>query len=129
MDYSSPDVSTEIETKGWRFAVAGGILGWVLDAFDFFVVVFLFSELSSKFHVSKSAIVLSLTFTLAMRPIGALLFGGLADRFGRKRPLMLCVVYFSAMTMLSGFAPSYLWFMVFRGLYGIGMGGYWGIGA
>jgi SHS family lactate transporter-like MFS transporter len=119
----------EVDTPGWQFAVAGGILGWVLDAFDFFVVVFLFSELSSKFHVSKSAIVLSLTFTLAMRPIGALLFGGLADRFGRKRPLMLCVVYFSAMTVLSGFAPSYLWFMIFRGLYGIGMGGYWGIGA
>lgn len=119
----------ETDTPGWQYAVAGGILGWVLDAFDFFVVVFLFNELSSKFHVSKSAIVLSLTFTLAMRPVGALLFGGLADRFGRRLPLMLCVVYFSAMTMLSGLAPTYLWFMIFRGLYGIGMGGYWGIGA
>ncbi|WP_263366265.1 MFS transporter [Edaphobacter bradus] len=119
----------EVDTPGWQFAVIGGILGWVLDAFDFFVVVFLFNELSAKFQVSKSAIVVSLTLTLAMRPVGALLFGWLADRFGRRRPLMVCVLYFSTMTVLSGFAPSYLAFMIFRALYGIGMGGYWGIGA
>ena len=115
--------------RGWQFAVSGGILGWVLDAFDFFVVVFLFGELSTKFHVAKAAIVLSLTLTLAMRPVGALLFGWLADRYGRKSPLMICVVYFSLMTVASGLAPTYLWFLVFRALYGIGMGGYWGIGA
>ena len=115
--------------KGWQFAVAGGILGWVLDAFDFFVVVFLLGELSQKFHVDKQAIVLSLTLTLAMRPVGALLFGSLADRFGRKGPLMICVAYFSLMTVCSGLAPGYGWFLAARALYGIGMGGYWGIGA
>src|SRR6202049_4055196 len=129
MDFSSPDVSTENETKGWRFAVASGILGWVLDAFDFFVIVFLFDALAANFHVKKAAIVYTLTLTLAMRPVGALIFGALADRFGRRRPLMLCVVYFSTVTVLSGFAPSYAVFVFMRALYGIGMGGYWGIGA
>ncbi len=122
-------LDTEADTPGWQYAVAGGILGWILDAFDFFVVVFLFQELSTRLHVAKSAIVLSLTLTLAMRPVGALLFGVLADRYGRRRPLMLCVVYFSAMTVLSGFAPTYGLFLLYRALYGIGMGGYWGIGA
>ena len=129
MHVANDDGLPEVDTPGWQYAVAGGILGWVLDAFDFFIIVFLFNELSAKFGVSKTAIVASLTLTLAMRPVGALLFGSLADRFGRRRPLMLCVVYFSICTVLSGFAPNYLAFMVFRALYGIGMGGYWGIGA
>ncbi len=116
-------------TKGWQYAVTAGILGWVLDAFDFFVVVFLLNELMARFHVGKAAIVWSLTLTLAMRPVGALIFGSLADRFGRRRPLIACVLYFSAITVMSGFAPSYPLFLLLRGLYGIGMGGYWGIGA
>jgi MFS transporter, SHS family, lactate transporter len=119
----------EKDTPGWQFAVMSGILGWVLDAFDFFVIVFLFNELMEKFHVGKPAIVWSLTLTLAMRPIGALLFGALADRFGRKKPLIACVLYFSTITVLSGFAPNYIFFLAMRALYGIGMGGYWGIGA
>src|ERR1700732_3453568 len=102
MDFSSPHVSTENETKGWRFAVASGILGWILDAFDFFVIVFLFDGIAANFHVKKVAVVYTLTLTLAMRPVGALIFGALADRFGRKRPLMLCVAYFSTVTVLSG---------------------------
>lgn len=119
----------EVDTPGWQMAVASSILGWVLDAFDFFVVVFLFDVLAANFHVQKSAIVWTISITLAMRPVGALLFGVLADRYGRKKPLIGCVVYFSAVTILSGFAPSYGFFVVMRALYGIGMGGYWGIGA
>jgi SHS family lactate transporter-like MFS transporter len=119
----------EPNTKGWQFAVASSILGWVLDAFDFFVVVFLFDALAANFHVEKKAIVWTISVTLAMRPVGALLFGTLADRYGRKKPLMACVIYFSTVTVLSGFAPNYLFFVVMRALYGIGMGGYWGIGA
>ena len=119
----------EANVPGWRFAVASSILGWVLDAFDFFVVVFLFDALAANFHVEKKAIVWTISITLAMRPVGALLFGALADRYGRKKPLMACVVYFSLITVLSGFAPNYIFFAVMRALYGIGMGGYWGIGA
>jgi SHS family lactate transporter-like MFS transporter len=119
----------EQNISGWQFAVASGILGWVLDAFDFFVIVFLFDTLADHFHVQKKAIVWTISITLAMRPVGALIFGALADRFGRKKPLMLCVVYFSAVTILSGFSPNYIFFAVMRALYGIGMGGYWGIGA
>lgn len=119
----------EGSTPGWQFAVASSILGWVLDAFDFFVVVFLFDVLAANFHVEKIAIVWTISITLAMRPLGALLFGALADRYGRRKPLMVCVIYFSAVTVLSGFAPNYLFFVVMRAFYGIGMGGYWGVGA
>jgi MFS transporter, SHS family, lactate transporter len=123
------DIRSDRETKGWKFAVGSGILGWVLDAFDFFVVVFLFDTLAEHFHVSKASVVYTLTLTLAMRPLGALFFGALADRFGRRRPLIFCVLYFSALTVLTGLAPNYVFFVVCRALYGIGMGGYWGVGA
>jgi SHS family lactate transporter-like MFS transporter len=123
------DTRIDREIKGWKFAVGSGILGWVLDAFDFFVVVFLFDTLAEHFHVSKASVVYTLTLTLAMRPLGALFFGTLADRFGRKRPLIFCVLYFSLLTVLTGLAPNYVIFVICRALYGIGMGGYWGIGA
>jgi SHS family lactate transporter-like MFS transporter len=123
------ETSNDREMKGWKFAVGSGILGWVLDAFDFFVVVFLFDTLSDHFHVSKASVVYTLTLTLAMRPIGALFFGALSDRFGRKQPLIFCVLYFSLLTVLTGLAPNFLTFVICRALYGIGMGGYWGIGA
>lgn len=128
----NPGAGTRISRKAtprWGLAVSSGILGWVLDAFDFFVVIFLFNTLAAHFHVAKVAIVLSLTVTLAGRPVGALLFGALADRFGRRRVIVLCVIFFSSFTVLSGFAPTYRFFLVMRGLYGVGMGGYWGIGA
>lgn len=121
--------ASEDGAPGWRFAVSAGILGWTLDAFDFFVVVFLFNELMAKFSVGKGAIIWTMTLTLAMRPVGALLFGALADRFGRKRPLIACVIYFSTVTVMSGLASTYTTFAWMRVLYGLGMGGYWGIGA
>jgi SHS family lactate transporter-like MFS transporter len=116
-------------THGWQFAVSAAILGWILDAFNFFVVVFLFGPLAAEFQVSKGAIVFSLTATLALRPVGAFFFGALADRYGRKLPLISCVVFFTIFTVLSGYAPNYWFFLTMRALYGIGMGGYWGIGA
>ena len=114
---------------GEKHAVVASFLGWTLDAFDFFVVVFLVETLAAHFGVGKAAIVLSLTTTLAMRPVGALLFGLLADRFGRRRPLMANVIYFSIIELACGFAPNFTVFLVLRALYGIGMGGQWGVGA
>ncbi|MBV8050021.1 MAG: MFS transporter [Acidobacteriaceae bacterium] len=110
-------------------AVAASFLGWTLDAFDFFVLVFLVDTLAVQFHVPKSAIVWTLTATLAMRPVGALLFGLLADRYGRRKPLMANVVFFSIVELLCGFAPNYSVFLALRTIYGIGMGGEWGVGA
>jgi len=110
-------------------AVTAGFLGWTLDAFDFFVVVFLFDVLAQHFHVSKADIVLSVTGTLAMRPVGALIFGMMADRYGRRRPLMANVIFFSTVELLCGFAPNFTVFFILRLLFGIGMGGEWGVGA
>src|ERR1041385_5464256 len=112
-----------------RHAVTAGFLGWTLDAFDFFVVVFLFDTLAAEFHVSKAALIGTTTATLAMRPVGALVFGLLADRYGRRKPLMWNVVFFSAVELLCGFAPNYTVFLILRTIYGIGMGGEWGVGA
>ena len=112
-----------------RHALMACFLGWTLDAFDFFILVFMLDRVAADFHVSKTAIVATLTATLAMRPVGALLFGLLADRYGRRRPLMANVIYFSLVEMACGFAPGYGVFLVLRALYGIGMGGEWGVGA
>jgi SHS family lactate transporter-like MFS transporter len=125
----SGDAGSSPPQKGRGFAIAAGILGWTLDAFDFFVVVFMVDTLAAHFGVGKSAIVLTIGATLFTRPAGALLFGMLADRYGRRKPLMAVVAYFSLIEVLSGLAPSYTLFFVFRLLYGIGMGGFWGVGA
>jgi len=110
-------------------AVSASFMGWTLDAFDFFVLVFLVDTLAAQFHVPASKIILTITATLAMRPLGALVFGLLADRYGRRRPLMANVVFFSLFELLCGFAPNYTVFLILRAIYGIGMGGEWGVGA
>ena len=115
-------------SRHWH-AVTAGFLGWTLDAFDFFVLVFLVDTLATQFGVQKSDIVLTMTATLAMRPVGAIIFGLLADRYGRRGPLMANVIFFSVIELLCGFAPNYTVFLVLRAIYGIGMGGEWGVGA
>src|ERR1043166_9675915 len=112
-----------------RHAVLAGFLGWTLDAFDFFVVVFLLDTLAAAFHVSKGRIIATLTVTLVFRPVGAIIFGLLADRYGRRIPLMANVIYFSIIELLSGCATSFTQFIILRALFGIGMGGEWGVGA
>ena len=121
--------SPQRESSSRWHAVTAGFLGWTLDAFDFFVVVFLFDVLAQHFHVSKAQVVLSVTGTLAMRPVGALIFGMMADRYGRRRPLMANVIFFSTVELLCGFAPNFTVFFILRLLFGIGMGGEWGVGA
>jgi MFS transporter, SHS family, lactate transporter len=110
-------------------AMGAGFLGWTLDAFDFFVVILLLDTLSEHFQVPKSDVVLSITATLMMRPFGALLFGMMADRYGRRRPLMANVLFFSSVELLCGFAPNFTVFFILRMLFGFGMGGEWGVGA
>jgi SHS family lactate transporter-like MFS transporter len=110
-------------------AVSASFLGWMLDAFDFFAVVFLVGRLAEQFNVTKADIIWTLTATLAMRPVGALLFGFYADRWGRRRALMANVIFFSVMELMCGFSTSYGEFLFLRTLYGIGMGGEWGVGA
>jgi MFS transporter, SHS family, lactate transporter len=118
-----------MKTTGSRHAVMAGFLGWTLDAFDFFVVVFLLDTLAKQFAVQKKDIIWTLTATLAFRPIGAVIFGMLADRYGRRVPLMANVIYFSVIELLSGFSQTYTQFFILRALFGIGMGGEWGVGA
>lgn len=116
-------------TGDHRSALLAGYLGWTLDAFDFFLVVMCLTAIGREFHVSDAAIALSTTVTLAFRPIGAFVFGLIADRYGRRLPLMLDLVFYSIVEVLTGLAPSYFSFMVLRALFGIGMGGEWGVGA
>jgi len=117
------------DESGHRAALVASFLGWALDAFDFFLVVFALTAIAQEFHTSDAAIALSITVTLAFRPVGALLFGLLADRYGRRLPLMIDLVFYSIVEVLSGLAPSYRSFLVLRALFGIGMGGEWGVGA
>ena len=112
-----------------RNALIAGFLGWTLDAFDFFVLTLVLIPVAHDFGKSIKDVALTLTASLAMRPVGALIFGLMADRWGRRLPLMIDVVFYSIVEVLSGFAPSYTVFFVFRLLYGIGMGGEWGVGA
>ena len=125
---SNPSAESLTRSDQWH-AVTASFLGWTLDAFDFFVIVFLMDTLAAQFHVPKSAIVETLFYTLAMRPVGALVFGMLADRYGRRKPLMANIVFFSLIELLCGFSPNYTVFLVLRTIYGIGMGGEWGVGA
>src|SRR5271156_120102 len=116
-------------TPNQRNAVAACYLGWTLDAFDFFILVFVLKDVAAEFSTSIKAVTLAITLTLAMRPVGALLFGVMADRWGRRPLLMVNVLIYSVLEFASGFAPSLTAFIVLRSLYGIAMGGEWGIGA
>jgi SHS family lactate transporter-like MFS transporter len=110
-------------------AVVASFLGWMLDAFDFFLVVFVLTDIGRDFGKSRLAMTSAITLTLAMRPVGAFIFGLIADRYGRRLPLMIDLVFFSIVEVLSGLAPNYWSFMLLRALFGIGMGGEWGVGA
>jgi len=120
---------TTITPRGHRSAVFASFLGWTLDAFDFFLVVFALTAIAREFHKTDAQLALTITVTLAFRPIGAFVFGLMADRYGRKLPLMIDLVFFSIVEVLSGFAPNYTSFFILRALFGIGMGGEWGVGA
>lgn len=104
-------------------------LGWSLDAFDFFILIFCVNALAAQFQTKVSAIAEAIFLTLAMRPVGALLFGWMADRFGRRPTLMVDIIAYSVFELASAFAPSLTFFLVMRAFFGIAMGGEWGVGA
>ncbi len=116
---------------GWtslqRNAAIASFLSWTLDAFDFFLLVFLLSDIAQTFHVGLEKVTLAILLTLAVRPIGALIFGRLAEKYGRKPILMLNIIFFSIFELLSAAAPSLTIFLVLRVLYGVAMGGIWGV--
>jgi SHS family lactate transporter-like MFS transporter len=125
---SAPEM-TPAERANQRNAVLAGFLGWTLDAFDFFILTLVVDDIAHAFGKSRPQIALAITMTLAMRPVGAVVFGMMADRLGRRIPLMLNVVFYAVISVLCGLAPSYGAFLVLRMLFGIGMGGEWGVGA
>ncbi|HET8941581.1 MAG TPA: MFS transporter [Rudaea sp.] len=116
-------------TREQRHVVFASFLGWTLDAFDYFLLVFVIPEIAHDFDVGLTEVSFSLMLTLAMRPIGALLFGRLADRFGRRPILMLDIALFAILEAASALAPSLTVLLVVRALFGVAMGGEWGIGA
>jgi len=110
-------------------AVLAGFLGWTLDAFDYFLVVYCLTAIAREFHRSDKEMALAITVTLVFRPVGAFFFGLLADRYGRRLPLMIDLVFYSVIEVATAFAPGYRSFLMLRALFGIGMGGEWGVGA
>jgi SHS family lactate transporter-like MFS transporter len=119
--------------KGWTSAqkhvVAASFLGWTLDAFDFFLMVFVIKDVAHTFGAGKSDIAWATTLTLALRPVGAFIFGRLADKFGRRPVLMADVAFYSVLGAATAFSPNLIVFLIVRALFGVAMGGEWGIGA
>ncbi|MFV4346395.1 sialate:H+ symport family MFS transporter [Mycobacterium tuberculosis] len=116
-------------TGDQRNAFMASFLGWTMDAFDYFLVVLVYADIATTFHHTKTDVAFLTTATLAMRPVGALLFGLWADRVGRRVPLMVDVSFYSVIGFLCAFAPNFTVLVILRLLYGIGMGGEWGLGA
>jgi SHS family lactate transporter-like MFS transporter len=116
-------------TRTQRSTFTACFLGWTLDAFDFFLLTLCLKAVAADFHVAVAKVAEALFWTLAMRPIGAFLFGAMAERFGRRPTLMINVISFSVFELASAFAPSLPLFLLCRALFGIAMGGEWGVGA
>ncbi len=119
--------------SGWtsqqKHAVVASYLGWTLDAFDFFLLVFVMKDVAAEFGTTVPAVSWAILLTLACRPIGAFIFGRAADRWGRRPTLMVDIVLFSILELASGFAPNLTIFLILRSLFGVAMGGEWGVGA
>jgi MFS transporter, SHS family, lactate transporter len=112
-----------------RHAFFACLMGWSLDAFDFFILIFCVTAIARDFHTAVPAVTQAIFLTLAFRPVGALLFGALADRFGRRPTLMINIGCFSVLELACAFAPSLHVLLILRALFGVAMGGEWGVGA
>jgi SHS family lactate transporter-like MFS transporter len=117
-----------LTARQWS-AVAASFLGWTLDAFDFFLMVFMFTAIAAEFHTKVATVAIASTLTLAARPFGAMVFGLLADRFGRRPVLMIDILLYSVLEFASAFAPSLAVLLVLRAAFGFAMGGEWGVGS
>jgi MFS transporter, SHS family, lactate transporter len=116
-------------TPAVRRTFIASFLGWMLDAFDFLLLTFVITRIATTFDRTVADVTVAITLTLACRPIGALLFGWLGDRYGRKTPLMIDIGFYSLIQLLTAFSPNFATFLVLRALYGVAMGGEWGLGA
>lgn len=116
-------------TAQQRHAFVACFLGWSLDAFDYFILVFCVSAVAADFRVARSEVVEALALTLAFRPVGAFLFGIMADRVGRRPTLMFNIAAYSLLELACAFASSMHTLLILRALFGIAMGGEWGVGA
>jgi SHS family lactate transporter-like MFS transporter len=116
-------------TKSQRNVVVAAYLGWTLDAFDFFLMVFMFKDIAAELHSSMQVVSTAVLLTLGMRPVGAFLFGRLADRFGRKPTLTWNILAYSVLELVSGFSPNMTTLLAVRALFGVAMGGEWGVGS
>jgi SHS family lactate transporter-like MFS transporter len=116
-------------TSQQRRAFFASLSGWSLDAFDFFIFVFCLKAISAEFHTTVKAVSEGLFLTLAFRPVGALVFGWLAEKFGRRPILMLNILSYSVVELASAFAPNLATLLALRALFGFAMGGEWGVGA
>jgi len=126
------DITTEAhpnDSGDHGAAWLAGFLGWTLDAFDFFLVAYCLTAIGREFHKTDAEVAFSLTLTLAFRPVGAFLFGLMADRYGRKLPLMIDFVFYGVVEVATGFTRTYPSFLALRALFGVGMGGVWGVGS
>ena len=112
-----------------RSAIWASYLGWTLDAFDFFLMVFMLKAIAAEFGTDVKAVSEAIFLTLAARPIGAFVFGWLGEHFGRRPVLMADIILFSLFEFASGFAPTLTSLLVLRFLFGVAMGGEWGLGA
>ena len=119
----------KILNRDQRNTFVACFLGWALDALDFFLVTFVLVPLGHDFGQSIAKVTFAITLTLMMRPVGAFIFGWLGDKFGRRIPLMVDIIFYSVMELLTAFAPNFTVFLILRALFGIGMGGEWGLGA
>ena len=116
-------------TREQRNVTIAAYLGWTLDAFDFFLMVFVLKDIAAEFNTKIPDVAFAITLTLAMRPLGALLFGRLADKFGRRPTLMINIACYSLLELLSGLSPNLTTLLILRALFGIAMGGEWGVGS
>jgi SHS family lactate transporter-like MFS transporter len=116
-------------TRVQRHTFLAGFLGWTMDSLDFFILIFCVPAIAKEFHTQPSAVLGAVFLTQAFRPVGALVFGILADRYGRRPVLMANILSFSVIELACAFAPSLGALLVLRALFGLAMGGEWGVGA